>query len=431
MSSALELSLSGHNEGDAFVKTKVQARACRVMNSHRHTMLYGGSRSGKTTIAIRNMILRGTKTASKHLAVRRHFNHARRSLGYETIPKVARMCFPGLQIKENKSDSFWEIPAQGGGTSQLWLGGTDDKERIEKVLGSEYSTIYANECSELPWEPIPLLWTRLAENVGLPLRFYYDCNPPGKKHWSYRLFHEGEMPDGEPHVLDTGHLRLNPRDNIINLPPEYIAVLESLPKRQRQRFLDGLYLSDVEGALWTDEMINIAKAKEAGELRKTVIAVDPSVSNNPGSDECGIIVCSIDEFDQGVIHDDLSAKLSTNSWANRVVAAYYAFEANEVVAEANQGGDLVADVIHSVDPNIKVVLVHASKGKAARAEPVAQLYEPRQEMIVHEKSMPKLEDELTTWVPLSNPMSPNRLDALVWGVTHLKIATRAPRIHVG
>ena len=167
---------------------------------------------------------------------------------------------------------------------------------------------------------------------------------------------------------------MNPIDNMDNIDEGYIRMLENMSKRQRQRFLEGMFLSDVEGALWSDQMVMEAKLRQHGTPVKTVIAVDPAVSNEEDSDETGIHAISIDEFGEGIVHEDLSIKASTRTWAQRAVNAYYTYEANEIVAETNQGGDLVVDAIHAIDPKIKVVKVHASKGKFARAEPVANFH---------------------------------------------------------
>lgn len=417
-----------------FKKNPKQVEALDLLNRHDHGLLYGGARSGKSLIIVRNVFLRALKRSSKHLMVRFRYNHARTSLGKETIPYVLAKCFPGIDVRENKSDGYWTMPAADGGESTVWLGGTDDAERIEKILGNEYSTIYANECSQIPFEAIVLLWTRLAESSGLSLRFWYDCNPPGKKHWTHKMFFQGLLPGDERHDLDVARLQINPKDNESNLPSAFLKALKSLPKRQRQRFLEGLYLSDVEGALWTDQMMNRAKLKEpAYPLRRTVVAVDPSMSNNPRSDECGIVVCSEDANHEGVVHDDLSGKMSTKTWAKKAVSAYHAFEANAIVAEVNNGGDLVEDVIHNIDPHIKVIQVRASKGKFARAEPVSMEYESGREHVAHVRDLPELEAELTETVfkDLTVRESPNRMDALVWGLTHLIVAKSAGQYHFG
>lgn len=418
-----------------FEKTEKQGHALNVLNRNTHGLCYGGSRSGKTTIITRNIFLRALKSKSRHLVTRFRFNHAKTSLWHDTFPKVAEMCFPGVDFEYNKSDFFVKVEPQNsfGGESQIWLGGVDDKERIEKILGNEYSTIYANECSQMSYDAVTMLRTRLAESSNLPLRFYYDLNPCGKKHWTYQEFEMGLVPGTrEKHKLSAGHCVLNPYDNADNLPAEYLKILESLPKRQRQRFLDGLFLNDVEGALWSDLMVSNAKTRPVGEITKTVISVDPAVTNNENSDETGIVVCSLDENKGGLVEADLSGKFSTLTWAQRVVSAYHAYEANEVVAEVNQGGDLVEDAIKSIDPNIKVVKVRASKGKFARAEPVSSLYE--QEKISHtDPDMTDLEAQMTEWVPHKSKQSPDRIDALVYGLTHLMLRENeaTTRIHVG
>lgn len=416
-----------------FKKTDSQGDQLQLANSHRHTLAYGGARSAKSTGFVRNIFLRAMKRVSKHLMVRFRFNHAHLHLGQETVPFVLKTCFPGADITLHSTPGVhWRVPVIGGGESTVWLGGTDNKERMDKLLGSEYSTILLNECSELPFDAVPQLDGRLAEKSGLKLRMYYDCNPTGKKHWSYQLFMKALFPDGEPCLWDTANIQMNPAGNYENLPVEYLAALNMLPKRQRQRFLEGLYLADVEGALWSDQMVNMARASYNSDvgLRKTVIAVDPSVSNNKGSDECGIVVVSEDVDRRGVVRADLSKKMSTRTWAQRVVNAYTTYEANEVVAEVNNGGDLVEQVIHNIDPNIKVVKVHAAVGKRARAEPVSMLYEPRQERVSHVEAFPELESELTETVFEDIKESPNRLDALVWGLSHLMITNRRARIYV-
>lgn len=410
-----------------FKKTEKQVDATLLHTLLIYTMLYGGSRSGKTFINTRNTIIRASKVRSRHLIARFRFNHVKQAIMLDTFPKVMRLCFPDVPYEINKSDYYALLP----NGSEIWFGGLDDKERVEKVLGNEYSTIFLSECSQISWGAVLIVMTRLAENAGLINRMFFDCNPPGKKHWTYRLFEEKVEPStGEPlkNPGMYGSLLMNPIHNIENLPPGYIDILENLPKRQRLRFLKGLYLTDVEGALWTDQMIIDAKLKDPGEEKRTVIAVDPAVTNNPDSDETGIIVCGLNHANEGVIEDDLTIKASTQTWAQAVVNAYHKYSANEVVAEANQGGDLVKDAINNIDRNIKVILVKASKGKFARAEPVAQLYELGK--VAHLKSLPLLEQELTEWVPETSKQSPNRLDALVWGLTRLMLHP-AKRVNVG
>lgn len=402
-----------------FVKTAKQRDLVDAMIRHEMVMAEGGARSGKTVTIIRQQIVRGIARPSRHLAGRFRAKHAKASLWMETIPFVLARCFPGLPYEMNSSDGVLYFPSRTGDRSELWVAGFDDQARMEKVLGKSFSDVFANECSQIPYAVVPLLQTRLAESSGLSLRFYLDQNPPSKAWWTYKLFHLGLTPDGERVDWDIGIVRLNPKDNEANLPPATLRILQALPKRQRQRFWEGLYADQVEGALWDDEMVNRAALREPGETITTVVAVDPSVSNTDASDECGIVVCSSDAANGGSVDADHSGKLSTQTWANRVVSVYHEAKANCVVAEVNNGGDLVEDAIHNVDRNVPVVKVHAAKSKKARAEPVAQLFE--QGRVTLRDRFPQLEEELTTYAPRDAKVSPNRLDAMVWGLTYLLV----------
>lgn len=406
------------------VKNPGQIAALEKVKKHTHSLTYGGSRSGKTTILTYSVFFRAFMKKSRSLITRFRFNHAKTSLWYDTFPKVQSLFFNGIVFEENKSDWFLKLEPYNsfGGESQIWLGGVDDKDRVEKILGNEYSTIYANECSQISYDAITTLRTRLAENSGLSLKFLYDMNPGSKRHWTYQEFIEGVVP-GEKEKpkseINKGCCLINPDDNIHNLGAAYQEILDSLPARQKKRFRDGLFQSDVEGALWTDEMVNQAKCKEPGKIKRTGVAIDPSTSNNKGSDECGIVVGSLDENNEAVIEADLSKKMSTNTWAMKAVNAFHDYEANFIVAEKNQGGDLVKNVIHAIDENIPVKLVHASKGKVARAELVTPFYERGK--VSHCDFFPELETEMLEWVPEETNESPNRVDALVWLLKELMI----------
>ena len=409
--------------GTLFKKTDRQKAATRLHVQKTYIMLEGGSRSGKTFISLRNIFVRAMLVKSRHLVARFRFNHIKASIVMDTLPKMMALCFPDVPYKLDKTDYYVKLP----NGSEVWFAGLDDALRLEKVLGNEYSTIYLNETSQISYEAVTICKTRLAENSGLVHKMYFDCNPPSKAHWSYVVWHKRLDPETKEPIPDAdeyGSLAMNPRDNLENLPAKYLKILEGLPKKARARFLEGLYGDNTEGALWDDASIELAIAREPDFVNTTVISVDPATTDNPGSDECGIVVCSRDDTDGGIVEADISGKMSTGRWAARVVEAYHYYEANFVVAEVNQGGDLVKDAIHAVDPTVKVITVHASKSKKARAEPVAALYEPEQARIHHREHFHKLEEEMTTWVPLDPDgvgakWSPNRLDALVWGFTFL------------
>jgi phage terminase large subunit len=144
-----------------FKKTIKQQEAIRLMGSDKkYILLRGGSRSGKSLIIIYTLILRALKEPfSRHLIVRHAFNHAKQSLWYDTIPKCLEMAFPGVKPEMNKSDWFLQFP----NGSQIWLGGLDDKDRTEKILGNEYSSIFFNEVSQISYIAYTMAVTRLAQ----------------------------------------------------------------------------------------------------------------------------------------------------------------------------------------------------------------------------------------------------------------------------
>lgn len=402
----------------AFRKTAKQRELCDLMRRHEIVMAEGGARSGKTFAIVREQIARGLMRPSRHLAFRFRAAHARGSLMRDTVPKVFKTCFPGVPYQLNRSEMIFTFPSRGG-VSEFWIAGTDDENRMDKILGTEFSDAFGNECSQIPFATIPIIQSRLAQKAGLPVQLFLDQNPPAKSWWTYKAFHRGLSPDGERLRWDVGVIQMNPVHNRENLDPAYLKMLANLPKRARQRLYEGLYTDAVEGALWTDLMLNVAELREPGEVVETCVAVDPSVTSRPDSDECGIVVASRDSANGGIVHEDASGRMSTETWARRAVALYHEFSANVVVAEANQGGDLVADAIRHVDPGVRVVLVRASKSKYARAEPVAQLFEHGQERVTFAKPFPHLAEELTTYAPRDAKFSPNRLDAMVWGFTYL------------
>lgn len=177
---------------------------------------------------------------------------------------------------------------------------------------------------------------------------------------------------------------------------------------------------DEETALWTEETIAKARTLDFGSTRRTVVAVDPAVSSDATSDEHGIAVASEHDTPNRVtIEADYTRRGSPNDWAQAAIAAYHKHEAAAIVVEKNQGGDMCRETLRNAGFEGIIELVHASKGKTTRAEPVAALYELG--YIAHKPGLGTLEDEMLDFDPLtgkSNGKSPNRVDALVWAVTH-------------
>ena len=176
-------------------------------------------------------------------------------------------------------------------------------------------------------------------------------------------------------------------------------------------------LTEVEGALWNINIIEPKRLKTIPDkMKRIVISVDPAVTNNEGSDETGIIVCGKGFDNRYYILEDLSARMSADTWASTVVNAFYKYEADRVIAEVNNGGDLVERLLRTVDASIPYTAVRASKGKLVRAEPISALYE--QGKVSHIGYFAKLEDQMSSYT-LDSRSSPDRLDTLVWGLTEL------------
>ena len=154
---------------------------------------------------------------------------------------------------------------------------------------------------------------------------------------------------------------------------------------------------------------------------RLVVALDPATTNKDTSDSTGIIIAGLGSDWHTYVIKDLSGKYSPGEWAAIACKAYKDYQCDAIIAESNQGGDMVKHTLHTVNPNVNVKLVHASKGKQARAEPVAALWEKGTAHIVGE-NFGQLEDQLVQWEPLSGKESPDRLDALTWAVTETTIA---------
>ncbi|EPX81935.1 Gene Transfer Agent terminase protein [Salipiger mucosus DSM 16094] len=209
--------------------------------------------------------------------------------------------------------------------------------------------------------------------------------------------------------------------------------------RLARQELDGVLLGDAEGALWTQEMLERARGLAApGDFDRIVVAVDPPAGEGKAADACGIVVAGVlcEGPPQGwrawVLEDATVQGVSPTGWAEAAVAAYGRWQADRIVAEVNQGGAMVEAMLRQVAPQVPLRKVHATRGKVARAEPVAALYE--QGRVGHLGELAPLEDQmgLMTAGGFDGPGSPDRVDALVWALSELVVAPaegwRRPRV---
>lgn len=412
-----------------FKITTAQDRAMDMLVSDAtHCSLGGGSRSGKTFLLVLIVLLRAMKAPnSRHAIFRFRFNALKASIVLDTLPKVLALCFPDappLSIMLNKTDWYMVLP----NGSEIWFGGLDDKERTEKILGMEFATIYFNECSQIPWGSIILALTRLAQKTeNLSLKAFYDFNPPSKQHWTYLRFVRKINPDNklpEKDEFDFGFYLINPADNIDNLDPKYIKMLDGLPEKARNRFLLGKFSDDSDGALWSEELLsqNRKGGSDIPEFIRIVIAVDPSGCSGPEdfrSDEIGISIVGLGTDSHGYLLEDLSGRYGPEQWADIVNEAYIRHKADRVVGEVNYGGAMVEAVLKAKNPSLPFRMVTATRGKIIRAEPISALYE--QKKIHHVGYFPEMEDQLCSMTTggYQGLKSPDRADSLVWAFTEL------------
>lgn len=417
----------------AFKLTAKQEEAQEILaGAATHGMLYGGSRSGKTFLHVRNIVLRALKASgSRHAILRFRFNHVKASVILDTFPKVMKTCFPDVPYDLSKTDWYVTLP----NASQIWFGGLDDKERTEKILGQEYATMYLNEASQIGKDARDMAATRLAQLApldGQPGKFlqprmFYDCNPTNKMHWTYKMFIQKIDPDTKlplENPADYVNCKMNPEDNKENLSATYMSTLNALNPRMRKRFKDGDFADATPNALFDDITIEKWRVIDGvvPDFVRVAVAVDPSGAGDTGNadnDAIGIIVAGIGTDGNAYVLEDCTVKAGPKTWGDVATNAYDRHAADVVVGETNYGGEMVKFVIQTCRPRTPYKQVTASRGKAVRAEPFSALYE--QGKVRHVGDFIELEEEMTHFSTHGyvGTGSPNRADALFWCLAEL------------
>jgi PBSX family phage terminase large subunit len=258
---------------------------------------------------------------------------------------------------------------------------------------------------------------------GLDLRTILTWNPSDEDSFVYKRFFKSRGVDIKFNGLigDTLYIYTTYEDNLDNLHPSFIKKAEEIrltnPARH-DHIYKGIPRKENAFALWRMmTMISPHRVQDLPDFKRVIVAVDPSVEDTGRQDECGIVVVAEDFHGHYYLLKDLSELLGPEEWAATAVGAYNDFACDNIIAEKNQGGQLVTINIRVCKKNVPVKLVHASKGKLARAEPVASLYSAGR--VHHVGNFAELEDELCTYTGNPKGKSPNRLDAIVWGLTEL------------
>lgn len=293
-------------------------------------------------------------------------------------------------------------------------------EDPESLRGPQFEAAWCDELGK--WKNAEATWDMLQFGMRLGARpMQIITTTPRPTRLMKRLL-------ADPAVV---RAKLSTARNRANLAKGFVEALDARygGTRLGRQELDGELIEDREDALWSRAMLAEARVAQPGELRRIVVAVDPPASARKTSDACGIVAAGLDGEGRVFVLADATLKAARpTDWAAAAVALFHRLQADNIVAEVNQGGDMVTAVIRTVDAVVPVKAVRANRGKWVRAEPVAALY--AQGRVKHAGRFAELEDEMCDFGPdgLSGGRSPDRVDALVWAVGELTRAGGVPRI---
>jgi phage terminase large subunit-like protein len=291
-------------------------------------------------------------------------------------------------------------------------------ERLKSIDGINVAWI--EEGQEFTQEALDIIFPTIREEGS---HIYITYNPKYEDDPIHKLANL----DSDQIIVETINYPDNPFLSQVT-KQEIQEDLENNPLKHNHIWL-GECIQDIDGALWRRELISYIPKEKLSDLilnetwlmDKIVVALDPSTTANQNSDACGLVVAGQKDSDYFIL-DDSSAVMTPQEWAQKAVALYHYYKADGIVAEGNQGGQMISTVINQIDPSIRVRIVHASRGKILRAEPILQLYE--QGRVYHRKCFSQLETEMLTYTGDPKQKSPNSLDAMVWGLTDLSQINR-------
>ena len=359
-------------------------------------LLLGGRGSGKT--------MAGTHYVLDHL--REHGKRARVGIGAPTIADARNVCAEGVtglisiaptEFRYNRS--LGEAHHKDGGYVAFM--GSEEPNRWN---GPQWSLLWADELAL--WNEGSWHQAQFGLRLGEHPRAIVTTTPKNRDF--VRTLSELET---------TATVRATTFDNP--------TLSEDVQNRLREQYggtrigrqeIMAEWLDDLPGALWQWGMMRSKPANEIPSMERVVVAIDPAVTNTSDSDETGIIVVGRASSDEFYVLADYSGKYSPDTWAAKAIDAYEIHAADRIIGEVNNGGDMVEYTLRTIRNSVPYTAVHATRGKRIRAEPIAALYE--QQKVIHVGNLSELEQQMVSWTP-DSPKSPDRLDALVWGLTEL------------
>ena len=312
-----------------------------------------------------------------------------------------------------KSEQEHRLQLIGGGVIEMW-----SLDSPETVRGRYYARAILDECAIV--RDLQAIWYNIIRPTLIDTKgdAYFLSTPKGRNDFAafYALGEDAANTEWACWRFPTS---ANP-----HLPASEIDDMRrTMPARAFEQEIEARFIDEVSGALWKYGLIDDYRVSTAPPLVRIVVAIDPAVTAKADSDETGIIACGLDERGHTYVLADASGTYSPLAWAQKAVAQYDTLRADMIVAEVNNGGDLVEANLRAIRATAPYTAVHASRGKVTRAEPVAALYE--QGRVHHVGTFPDLEVQMTTWSPVDDRTSPDRVDALVWALTELVLQDEA------
>lgn len=438
----IDFSLLGMESVGRIEWTEKQREAIEIFHDEniKTLVLFGGGRSGKTTVAV-GLVFERNLTNANHQSIiaRQNFNALKRSIIDQTINGFYKRTF-GIEFKQNLSSPA-KLTLNNNSTINLaGIEGSNKISGLDAHLGNEYGTIYLNETSQISYESFKLIMTR-ANDPNSQIKIIIDLNPTSMNHWVYKYFIEGIDPDtDEPlpnSILESfGVLQMNPKDNIKNLNPEYLNMIRSTGSANVRRFEHGEWANFNENSIFPiDWMQWIEMRNEDEKYDYVAIGVDPAVSSKETSDESGIIVCAMRReagLSKYYVLEDLSGRYTPEQWSNIVVETYRRYKNIKaskntvVVLEKNQGGDTLNAILRVANGGVNFPTKDefTAKDKITRAMYISSIYEKRQ--VFHTQKFKKLEAQMSAMGVDEYLDHDDRADALIHSLTYLfKLSNKA------
>lgn len=395
---------------------KVFAQAA-FSGDYRYMLYGGGIRSGKTALAL--MLVQSLALVypnSRWAIVRKDLPSIRRNV----LPAFSKFRIDGFTNPINYIS--WTAECANGSQILFVNENIEGDPDLDAWKGLEVNGFVLEEANELTakafYKAIERAGSWVVPKGNQPDPYIFlTCNP--SLGWVKDIFYDpwkaGTL--DKPYYFQPATVADNP-----HIPAQYRESLKSLPESEYRRFVLGDWdsLAETPGALWTPAIIMKNRVTQPPkEFKRVVVAIDPAATSNKDSDETGIIVVGHGKDGHGYVLADGSGRYRPHEWATKAISLYRQYNADRIIGETNNGGDMVENTLRAIDANVPYRAVRASRGKSKRAEPVAALYE--RGLVHHVGTFDKLELQMTSWTQDEQSFSPDRMDALVWATSWLML----------